>query len=437
MLIQFNFSNYRSFKDEVSLDLTASKITEHAENVVKVSNDKVLRVAAIYGANASGKSNIYNAFEFMTQYVIHSFNFGGDDNCEEGEGLEVEPFKFDKKSQKEPTIFEVFFTDSKEKSERTYQYGFSIKESEIEEEWLFYKAKSSKNYNTIFYRKKGKPIDFSGIKTGAANIEVSLEKETLIVSLGSKLKINKLKKIRDWFLRNEIVNFGDPIENLFLSRTLPMKFVDDKSVQQDVVNYFSTFDTSIKDFSVEEKTEVANKKKEKNKMIKISSLHKVIGEDDIYEELDFRAESSGTLKMFSLYPPIKNVLENGGVLFIDELNGKLHPLLIRSIILTFENKDININNAQLVFTTHDIWQLSNDLLRRDEIWFVEKTEEGISELYSLVEFVDSNGEKIRKDEFYIKNYLQGKYGAIPKLKTIDILKVGEKNKLGEEKYGDF
>jgi AAA15 family ATPase/GTPase len=121
---------------------------------------------------------------------------------------------------------------------------------------------------------------------------------------------------------------------------------------------------------------------------------------------------------------MQEVLSNGSVLFVDELNTKLHPLLVRNIILTFANPAININDAQLVFTAHDTWQLSNNLLRRDEIWFTDKDIDGVSSLYSLADFVDDEGVKIRKDESYEKNYLLGKYGAIPSLKTIDFL-IGE------------
>ena len=126
--------------------------------------------------------------------------------------------------------------------------------------------------------------------------------------------------------------------------------------------------------------------------------------------------------MFALYPVLQDTLENGGTLFIDELNARLHPLLVRSIIITFLNPEINKNNAQLVFTTHDSWQLSNNLLRRDEIWFTENDANGVSTLYSLADFVDEDGTKIRKDESYEKNYLLGKYGAIPTLKYFDMFK---------------
>ena len=121
-------------------------------------------------------------------------------------------------------------------------------------------------------------------------------------------------------------------------------------------------------------------------------------------------------------PELQEVLEKGRVFFIDELNARLHPLLVRNFILTFLNPKINTNHAQLVFTTHDTWQLSNQLLRRDEIWFVEKDDRGVSTLYSLADFVDEDGSRIRKDESYEKNYLIGKYGAIPTLKSIDIFR---------------
>ena len=126
--------------------------------------------------------------------------------------------------------------------------------------------------------------------------------------------------------------------------------------------------------------------------------------------------------MFALYPELQDVLEKGSVFFIDELNARLHPLLVRNFLLTFLNPEINTKHAQLIFTTHDTWQLSNQLLRRDEVWFTEKDEQGISKLYSLADFVDESGARIRKDESYEKNYLIGKYGAIPMLKSIDIFK---------------
>ena len=137
--------------------------------------------------------------------------------------------------------------------------------------------------------------------------------------------------------------------------------------------------------------------------------------------IPLKMESSGTLKMFALYPSLKDVLDNGSTLFIDELNARLHPLLVRNIILTFLSPEINTQNAQLIFTTHDIWQFSNELLRRDEIWLVNKNRDGVSELYSLADFKDEEGNKVRRDEALSKKYLTGNYGAIPALKPMKML----------------
>ena len=153
---------------------------------------------------------------------------------------------------------------------------------------------------------------------------------------------------------------------------------------------------------------------------KIEAIHR--GVDGGRVAIPLREESSGTLKMFALYPILQKTLEKGGVLFVDELNARLHPLLVRNFLITFLNPEINRNHAQLVFTSHDSWQLSNHLLRRDEIWFTEKNEDGVTTLYSLADFISADGEKIRKDESYEKNYLLGKYGAIPTLKFLDVFK---------------
>lgn len=424
MLIQFNFKNFKSFRNEVSLDLTATKITEHESHVAEAANDKLLKVAAIYGANASGKSNVYDAFKYMTYYVDESFKFGDEEERRRKTGesyLKVTPFLFDENSCNEETTFEVFYIDNSEDTGKTYQYGFSLKKDEVVEEWLYSKAKTARNkYRTIFYRKKGEELEMNGFsKNHVENIKASLNKESLIVSLGSKLRIAKLKKVRDWFLSNEIVNFGDPAENFFLSKVLPEGFVERKDVQDNVVEYFASFDEAIQDFSIEELPQ--EDEKDNSKGYKIDALHKM-GDSGKMTSIPLKQESSGTLKMFALYPSLKEVLDQGSTLFIDELNARLHPLLVRNIILTFLSPEINTRNAQLVFTTHDIWQFSNELLRRDEIWMVNKNRDGVSELYSLVEFKDEEGNKVRRDEALAKNYLTGNYGAIPALKPMKMLK---------------
>ena len=418
MLIQFNFKNFKSFRDEATLDLSAAKMTEFSDRVVSEGNDKILPMAAIYGANASGKSNIYNAFGYMADYVIESFKYG--DEEEKFEKYRPTPFLFDSVSNDAESSFEVYFTIPGDKAEKTYNYGFCVDRHGVTEEWLNVKAKTARKYASVFYRSTEEDtLDLSGLpKSSRDNIQVALEKQVLIVSLGAKLKVNKCKDIRDWFMANEFADFGDPFTNFFLSRRLPKGFVDDNSVQKKVIEYFASFDEHIKDFEIEKLPHDADSKEE---TYKISSLHKKI-DSDTFAAIPLSMESAGTLKMFALYPELQDVLEKGSVFFIDELNARLHPLLVRNFLLTFLNPEINTRHAQLIFTTHDTWQLSNQLLRRDEVWFTEKDELGISKLYSLADFVDESGARIRKDESYEKNYLIGKYGAIPTLKSIDIFK---------------
>ena len=418
MLIQFNFKSYNSFRDEAILDLSATKMTEFSDRVVSVGSEKILPVAAIYGANASGKSNVYSAFEYMSKYVINSFKYG--DEEKDFEDIRPKPFLFDVSSESADTCFEVYFTVPGDEKERTYNYGFCIGQTGITKEWLNYKAKTARKYSPIFYR-DSETLDLTGIsKASRDNIEVALEKQVLIVSLGAKLRVAKCKLVRDWFLNNEFADFGNIVTNFFLSHVLPKDFVTDETVRKNVVNYFSSFDETIKGFEV---TQLPPQEDSKEERYLIDALHKKIGSDEL-ARIPLFNESAGTLKMFALYPELQKVLQNGGVFCIDELNARLHPLLVRNFVLTFLNPEINVNHAQLIFTTHDTWQLSNQLLRRDEIWFTEKDEVGVSTLYSLADFVDEDGSRIRKDESYEKNYLLGKYGAIPSLKTIDLFKEG-------------
>lgn len=420
MLVQFCFKNFKSFRDDTILDMSATKITEHSDRIFAVGNEKLLPVAAIYGANASGKSNVIEAFRFMVTYVLESFSYGGDtdDKKSKNKRLKYTPFLFDSTSKDAESTFEVYFIDSEEHGYRSYNYGFTLNQEGVVEEWLNSKAKSAREYKRVFYRSQ-EETDLSGLPAKSRdNLLVALEKETLIVSLGAKLKIAKLKIIRDWFYNNNFANFGNPYENAVLSSIIPDGFSDSKSVQDKVVSYISSFDASIIGFHVE----VLKGDDEARKHIKIDAIHRTV--DGGTATIPLEEESDGTLKMFALYPVLQDTLENGGVLFVDELNARLHPLLVRSFLITFLNPAINTKNAQLVFTTHDSWQLSNNLLRRDEIWFTEKDKQGVSTLYSLADFIDEDGAKIRKDESYEKNYLLGKYGAIPTLKYFDMFREG-------------
>ena len=417
MLIQFNFKNFKSFRDEASLDMTATKISEHPSHVTEIGGDKLLSVAAIYGANASGKSNVYGAFDFMKDYVVNSFYFGGDSARKNSENPKATPYLFDRESRNEPSEFEVFYVDNSDGREKTYQYGFVIRGTEVLEEWLYAKAKTSRmDYRTIFYRKKDEELEADGLPRKAVeNLKQALMKETLIVSLGAKLNIPRLATVYDWFVNTEAVHLSTLGEEFSRASDLPENFVTDRAVQEDVLRYISSFDESIVDFEIE-----GIKKSDEELLGKTYVIHTIhkLANDNSLQSILLGNESGGTRKMLALYRPLKYALDHGSVIFIDELNDGLHPLLVRNIILTFLTPEINVNHAQLIMTSHDIWQFSNDLLRRDELWVTDKDQDGVSTLYSVADFKDEDGKKIRRNEALAKNYLVGNYGGIPALKPL-------------------
>ncbi len=420
MLIQFNFKNFMSFRDEASLDMTATKISEHPTHVVETGGDKLLTVAAIYGANASGKSNVYNAFSFMRDYVVNSFYFGGDSGRKNSDIPKVTPYLFDRESRDKPSEFEVFYVDQTDGKEKSYQYGFVIQNTEILEEWLYSKAKTSRSeYRTIFYRKKGEELEADGLaKKSVSNLKEALQKETLIVSLGAKLNIPLLTAVYNWFANNETIHLATLGEEFSRASDLPAGFVSDRKVQENVLSYIATFDESIVDFEIEEIKRTDEDLLGKSYVI--HTIHKLEDGSGLQSIL-LGNESSGTRKMLALYEPLKYVLDHGSVMFIDELNDRLHPLLVRNIILTFLTPEININHAQLILTSHDVWQFSNELLRRDELWITDKDRGGASTLYSVADFKDEEGKKIRRNEAIAKNYLVGNYGGIPALKSLTMM----------------
>lgn len=412
MLIQFHFKNFKSFRDDTILDFSATECKDSEYRVTKVADERILTAAGIFGANASGKSNVIKAFRYMTEYVTSSLIYSRD----KVSGIKrLTPFLFDNQSKGAESLFEVYFSSSTAKGYTIYNYGFTINQSGVVEEWLNYRNKSSKNFKRLFYRGKNE-IDLSGIpEKRRENIKISLEKETLILSLGSFLKINKFKTVINWFLQNRITNFGNPRENEDLSHQAPVGFADSMEVQTQVVNYLSAFDTSIVGFDVE----VLKLDDDGQRTINIKTKHKNLDGGTVL--LPLSQESDGTLKMFALYQFIQDCLARGSVLLVDELNSRLHPLLVRNILLTFLNPDVNTNHAQIIFTSHDAWQLENNILRTDEMWFTDKDENGVSSLYSLADFEE---EDVAHN--YAENYLLGQYGAIPSLKPL-LQMEGKKN----------
>lgn len=414
MLLQFTFKNFRSFRDEATLDLTATRERELDFHIMECANEKVLPIAAIYGANASGKSNVIEALRYMREYVTNSLEYGGTEGSRRRQVkfMKPTPFLLDSASRSDVSSFEVYFIEPV--SQKEYNYGFSVSKEGVSEEWLKYTTKSARGeYKTIFSRTKEK-TELPGISPRhQENIRIAMQKETLILTLGAVLHQAKLMAVWNWFGSIEAADFGTPIENLMLSTQLPQDF-EDNAVQQDVVSYFSIFDPSIIGFKIEK---IEDDDPDSTRY-KVDALHR---QNDATGSVSIPLanESAGTLKMFSLYPMLKETLASGGIMLVDELNAKLHPLLSRNIIQRFADPAVNPKHAQLIFTVHDPWLLDSDTMRRDEIWFTEKSEDGASSLYSLAEFKDDSGEKVRREENFARNYMLGKYGAIPEIRPFN------------------
>jgi len=416
MLLQFYFSNYRSFEGEGILDMRASGSNELSSHIRNTLNEKVLPVTAIYGANASGKSSVFEAFQFMALCVLESLSFS-DDNKKNPYKLKVDSFKFSE-SREKPSEFEINYIDKKGKKELYYNYGFKIDNSGILEEYLAFNTKTgvkrNEDYTYIFKRERNQKLYLdSSIEKFRENLEISLKEKTLLVSLGAKLNIDEFIRVRTWFINTEVINFSNSLYGAFLENILPNNIIESEKVRKNLVSFINSFDDSIIDIEVEKISAIDENDKDNYRVFTIHKSDKGTST----ARISMNEESSGTKKMFSLYQTLLDVLEKGGVFFADELDIKLHPLLMRNILLTFTDKEKNSKNAQLIFTTHNTIYMDMDLLRRDEIWFVEK-DNGVSKLYSLDDITNEKGEKVRKDSNYEKHYLLGNYGAIPNLKNL-------------------
>lgn len=419
MIHQFTFSNYKSFKNETIFDLIASPITEHSQDVaMDCFDEKVLKVAAIYGANASGKSNVIKAFNFMRDNVLLSF-FHSHELKTGGElsNLKLDAFKFD--NSKNPSSFEILFSINGD----VYNYGFSLFEEIIEEEFLFIRDKNVKKekFITLFYRTKNKLEDVSEELKEVSNLTKVLGNRTLFLSFAANLEISLVKTVYDWFISTRVMDYGiDNSERMILnSKNSPLvKLLQDQSQKQELEKFVKAIDLGVEGFTLIENEILSPSGAEKK--YQIVTYHLNI-DDGSLVPVPLSNESSGTKKMISLFIPISRALQEGSTLFIDELDAKLHPLLIRYLIILFHTKENNPNNAQLIFSTHDVFSLDKSNFRRDEIWFVDKNSQGISDLYSLESYlIDDSGtsKKVRKDASYGKDYILGKYKSIPKLKSL-------------------
>ena len=409
MLIRFSFKNFKSFKNENCLDMEATSLKEHEYNIVKTENGDYLKIAAIYGANASGKTNVLQAFSYMKKKVLVS-----DDSRINNNLSEENIFTF--MINNAPISLEV---EILAENNKIYKYGFEVLNNAIISEWL-YEKRVNKFYE-IFDRTNNN-IEVKDNKNkllGLANVD----EKTLFLNVFAKIDKNNedFNNVYNWFIDANYLDLGDPNFENVLNNRISLKIIEDKKYKEELLKFIKTFDATIDSINISPNS--LEELKNTNGVVKVELVHN--GEDGNKRALPLVLESNGTMKMFHLFDFLMDTLRNGRVLFVDELDAKLHPLLTRYIINLFHNSEKNIGNGQLIYSTHDTVNLNKETFRRDEIWFVEKEKNGISELYSLSDYIieneNGNAKKVRNDATYNKDYLTGRYGAIPVLEEFDII----------------
>ena len=406
MLIRFSFKNFKSFKNENCLDMEATSLKEHEYNVAKIDNGEYLKVSAIYGANASGKTNVLQAFDYMKKRILVS-----DDSKKNSPIDEENVYSF--MINNDPIALEV---EILAKNNKIYKYGFEVLKDTIISEWLF--EKRVNKFYSIFERENNNV----SMKPNKILDLVNIDERTLFLNIYSKIDRNNedFSNVYDWFVNSTYLDLGNPNFERFINNRVSLKILSDKNYKKELLKFIKTFDSGIE--GIKTTPDSIEAVKSNNGMIDIEVIHK--GENGELKALPFYLESNGTRKMFHLFDFFMDALKNGMVLFVDELDAKLHPLLTRYIINLFHNSDTNKGNGQLIYSTHDTVNLNKETFRRDEIWFAEKDKDGISEIYALSDYIledDKNaGKKVRNDATYNKDYLTGRYGAIPVLEEFEI-----------------
>ena len=397
MLNQFSITNFRSIKDKVTFDMQAVPITEHADSQIDgYDGDKYLPISALYGPNGGGKSNVLLGLHMLFQKILRPVYLTLHPDVTSVGDLTIDSFKFDPEYSQRPTEFEIFFSTKMAE----YKYEIKVFNDEVLYEKLSYFDYQS-DPKLLFKRENG--ILRLEDKLKNLNVNDGLSATLPLLSLlGITYRNNEvIKDIFHWLIfKIEFLNFGNPM------REMRLRFTKSPELQTLLSDMIREMDIDIVDFRIEE---------QENNKIDIITKHRI---DDQEFELNLSYESSGIKKLFKLLPLIALSLVNGEVLVIDELDAKIHPVLLDYIINLYTNKEINKNGAQLIFTSHDLSTMNGNNFRRDEIWFVAKGIEQNSVLYSLVEFKTKDGTSVRKDAKYNKQYLEGKYGADPYLKKI-------------------
>jgi AAA15 family ATPase/GTPase len=415
MLLQFTVNNYRSIKDTVIFSMkTASK---DEKNSFIIRDYELLQSAVVYGANASGKSNLLKAMATMRNIILNQTKVS-----QSTDRLPYEPFKLNSETEDASSSFEIVFFYENIK----YRYGFEADAGAVYAEWLFSdeKGKESK----LFYRDvdEGFYVNPTRFREGKGLEKKTLPNQLFLWKCDSENGVISQKILR-WFLQ---FNMIDGLENTgYIDYTKQQ--LKNEDFKNDIVSLVRIADLGIKDISTDEieaSKELLEKiplpqslkdellQQERLMQIDTKTVHQKFDKFNnpvsvVSFELN-QEESVGTQKFFAMSAPILDTLKNGKVLMIDELDASLHPMLTIHLVKMFHNKRINTKNAQLIFATHDTNLLYGDLFRRDQVWFTEKDRYGATDIYSLIEYKKN---PTRKESNKEKNYLQGRYGAIPYL----------------------
>ena len=418
MLLEFSVTNYRSIRNTQTLRMAASNYDKGLQetncfNAGVNGLPKLLRTAVVYGPNAAGKSNLFRALHFMQNFVLKSHSH------QEGQTINAAPFALDSRTKKEPSEFEIFFVQD----DVRYQYGFTVNRVRVTKEWLlaFPAGKAQRWFEREYNAKTNEDRWYFGSKfTGRRQIwQEATRKNALFLSTAIQLNNEQLKPVFGWFQDRLAAILPGAQINLQLS----IDQCASEEGTQHIMAFMNSADISISGITVKKipippmkpemlppdmpqpLKEQVMRDMQRKEIPDIRFLHKTNSGEAV--PFHFGDESDGTKKLFAYAGPWLDVLAKGRILFIDELDTSLHPLMVRFLIGLVQNPEINKHNAQLIFTTHDTSVLDTELFRRDQIWFVEKDHEQASRLYPLSDF------KPRKGEALEKGYLNGRYGALP------------------------
>ena len=417
MLLEFTVGNFLSFRDKKTISFIATAVKEFVDtNLIHTERHTLLKGGVIYGANSSGKSNLIKAMSTMRRLVLQSFERSSTSE------LEVTPFLLQLENEDQPSFFEVLFLIN----DVRYRYGFEVDNDSVKAEWLF---EAKKNAEKPLFMRENDGIEVMKAFSEGKDLEVKTRDNALFLAVVDQFNGKTAKSIMAWF--NNFVTISGLSHENYTGVTFTL--LDNDKTNDLLQDFYNTIDLGFDNVKLNKKEFDASRlpkdmpesimqelstKMQGKMMVNATTLHKKYNKQNMVigsVEFDMDSqESSGTNKVFNISGPVFDVLNDGGVLVIDELDASLHPLLTLAITKLFNSKEHNPKDAQLIFATHDTNLLSYGNYRRDQIYFVEKDQYGASDLYSLVEYKEEGAIKaIRKDRSFEKDYIQGRYGAIP------------------------